>query len=314
MRFIDARGRSAGCVDILAFQRASGRRDIEIPRGDLAAILRRACEGRVRMVDGDHIVSLTQDEAGVDVSLARAGEQRFDLVIGADGLHSGVRQLAFGPEGQFVRHAGLYVATLPVADAGDGSAVTMYCEPGRAVAIHPVRGQAMAAFIWHSAPVPGFDHRDPVQHRHILATAYAGAGWRVPELLAQSREAEDLHFDAVSIVDLPQWSKGRVGLVGDAASCLSLFGDGSTLAMAGGHALADALAAMPDQPAMAFARFEATHRTLVAPKLKGLRAGAAMLVPKTSAGLAMRNLAARLLPMATAIGRVGSLVSQRHAA
>lgn len=107
------------------------------------------------------------------------------------------------------------------------------------------------AFMFRAPAVADFDHRDPDQHKRLLSAAYAGLGWRVPELLELVRAADDLYFDSVSRVHVPQWSRGRVTLVGDAASCVSLFGDGSTLAMIGAFTLADALSETTSPPACA---------------------------------------------------------------
>ena len=79
----------------------------------------------------------------------------------------------------------------------------------------------------------------------------------MPELLGRVRAADDLYFDSVSRVQVPTWSRGRIGLVGDAASCVSLFGDGSSLAMVGAFTLADALG--DDIPA-GLRAYDARHR------------------------------------------------------
>jgi 2-polyprenyl-6-methoxyphenol hydroxylase-like FAD-dependent oxidoreductase len=120
MRFIDARGRVAARVDTIGLQRASGRRDVEIARGDLAAILQEASRDSAEVLFNNAIRSLTQDTGGVDVTFESTPPRRFDLVVGADGLHSGVRRLVYGPELDFVHHAGLYVATLPLSRSFDG--------------------------------------------------------------------------------------------------------------------------------------------------------------------------------------------------
>jgi 2-polyprenyl-6-methoxyphenol hydroxylase-like FAD-dependent oxidoreductase len=210
-------------------------------------------------------------------------------VVGADGLHSTVRRLAFGPERDFVHNLGLYVATL-VIGSDEGTDIMLHNTPGRLVSIHPARGAALAAFIFRSTPVAGFDHRDLSQHKQIVMRAYEGAGWRIPALLERVAAADDLYFDSVSAVRLESWSRGRIGLLGDAASCVSLFGDGSSMAMAGAETLAAALVA---DPAEGFARYEAAHRRLVGPKQRRVGRSAGMLVPKTRAGLAVRDLAAR---------------------
>src|SRR5262245_44830466 len=122
MRFVTAQGAPAARVDLAALRRSEGgARDIELPRGALAAILADKSRGDAELIYDDHAQALAQDAGGVDVELARGGQRRFDLVVGADGLHSGIRRLAFGSESDFVRHAGLYVATVPLRrdfDAG----------------------------------------------------------------------------------------------------------------------------------------------------------------------------------------------------
>jgi 2-polyprenyl-6-methoxyphenol hydroxylase-like FAD-dependent oxidoreductase len=306
MSFVNATGRRVGRIDLRALQQAAGSREVELPRGDLAAILHQASRNDAEYVFHDAIVALRQDEHGVDVTFEHAQPRRFDLVVGADGLHSAVRRLAFGPEADFVHHLGLYVATVRL-DGLDGlldggREVVMYNAPGRAVAIHPSRGQALAFFAFRSPAVPDFDYRDIAQHKRLLAAAFQGGGWRVPELLKRVQAADDLYFDAVSEVRVRPWWQGRVALVGDAASCVSLFGDGSSLAMAGAFTLAEQLAASPGDHRLAFGRYEAQHRTLVDPKQRNIPRGASLLIPATRPGILARNLATRLWPLAAATG------------
>ncbi|MEV0718390.1 FAD-dependent oxidoreductase [Asanoa sp. NPDC050611] len=295
MRLVDDTGRSLARIPMPATRGD----EVELPRGDLAAVLLDAIRDDVELVWDDTVTALTTDAYGVDVTFERSAPRRFDVVVGADGLHSTVRRLAFGPEREYVRHLGLHVATLPLG-SDEGSDVLLHNTPGRLVSIHPARGAALAAFIFRSAPVPGFDHRNTTQHKQIVTTAYADAGWRVPELLDRLAAADDLYFDAVSAVRLPSWSRGHVTLLGDAASCVSLFGDGSSLAMAGAETLASALAA---DPATAFARYEAAHRRLVDPKQRRVGRAAGLLVPKTRLGLRARDLAARTVTAFRTAGR-----------
>ncbi|MEV7601181.1 FAD-dependent monooxygenase [Kitasatospora sp. NPDC089797] len=270
---------------------------LELPRADLAAALHEAARHEAEFVFGDTVTGLHADGAGVDVVFERAAPRRFDLVVGADGLHSTVRRLAFGPEREFVRPTGLLVATLPLGGpAPDPTEVLLHNVPGRLVSVHPGRGEAMAAFIFRHPGVTAADLRDVAAQRRIVTEAYRGVGWRVPDLLDAVRAAEDLYFDEVSLVDLPGWSRGRITLLGDAASCLSLLGEGSSLAIAGAHTLADALAQRPGDPAAALAHYEQTHRARVTPRQRAMRRSAALLVPATTLGLTTRNLAARLLP------------------
>jgi 2-polyprenyl-6-methoxyphenol hydroxylase-like FAD-dependent oxidoreductase len=313
MSFVNATGRRVGRVNLRALQQAAGSHEVELPRGDLASILYHASRDHAEFLFNDAIVALDQDEHGVSVTFDRAQPRRFDLVIGADGLHSAVRRVAFGPESDFVQHMGLYVATMRLEGLygllDGGREVIMHNTPGRAVAIHPSRGDALAFFAFRSPAVPGFDYRDTAQHKRLLAAAFADASWQVPELLKRVHAADDLYFDSVSQVRVRPWWHGRVALLGDAASCVSLFGDGSSLAMAGAFTLAAELAANPNDHRLAFRRYEASHRTLVDPKQRNIARGASLLIPATRRGILARNLATRLWPVGAAAG-----VLRRHLA
>ncbi|MBJ6761800.1 FAD-dependent monooxygenase [Myxococcaceae bacterium JPH2] len=303
LSFIDGSGHEVGRVNLRALQRASGSREVELPRGDLATILYQASQDSAEFLFGDSITGLSQDAHGVDVTLGQAGARRFDLVIGADGLHSAVRRLAFGPESDFVRHMGIFIATLPLErPLDDAREVILYNTPGRAISLHPSRGKALAAFMFRAPLEEGFDHRDTPQHKRLLTDAFSDDTWRVPELRRSIQATSELYFDSVSQVRLSQWANGRIALLGDAASCISLFGDGSSLAMAGAFTLAKALAAHPSDHRLAFRQYEADHRTWVAPKQRNSTLAASLLVPATGYGIRARNLATRLWPVAAAAG------------
>jgi 2-polyprenyl-6-methoxyphenol hydroxylase-like FAD-dependent oxidoreductase len=292
LAFVDASGRRVGRI---AVGKADGT-ELEVARADLAAVMHDAARERAEFVFGDSIAALHQDAAGVDVTFAAGGPRRFDLVVGADGLHSGVRRLVFGPACGFVRHLGMYVATVPLGHpAGDPSTVLMYNLPGRSVSVHPVNGNAMAAFIFRSPAIAGLDNRDTAVCKRVVLDAYRGGGWELPRLLDRVSAADDLYFDSVSRVRLPSWSQGRVALLGDAASCMSLFGNGSSLAITGAAALARALAATPDDCTAAFRAYEAEHRVRVRPTQRGRLVAGALLVPATRAGITARDLAVRVL-------------------
>ncbi|WP_433758596.1 FAD-dependent monooxygenase [Nocardia sp. CA-135398] len=302
MNFVNASGRRVARVDLKAFQGSAGDREVEIPRADLAAILLDASRESAEFLWGDTITGLSQHTDGVDVAFEHADPRSFDFVIGADGLHSVVRRLTFGDESEFVRHMGIYIATIRIdAPFGSDSEVLIYNTPGRALSVHPTKGRALAAFMFRHNGVPGFDHRDTELHKRLVIEAFTDQGWRVPELLDRVRDTDDLFFDSVSKGELPSWSDGRIALLGDAASCVSLFGDGSTLAIAGAYTLAEELAATPEDHETAFQRYETRHRVLVDPKLNGVATAASMLIPATKAGIALRNTATRVLPAVTAL-------------
>ncbi len=296
---VDGRGEAIGRIPVQVSADA-----VEIPRGDLAAILLDAGRDDVELVYGDSVVSLADDGHGVDVTFEHAGQRRFDLVIGADGLHSGVRALTFGPESRFVEHLGMYIATVTLdGPADDQRNVVMRSTPGRAVAVHPVTGRGAVAFIFREPSVPGLDRRDAAAHKRLVSAAYSGIGWRVPELLERVRVAEDLYFDSVSRVRLDNWSRGRVGLVGDAASCATVFGGGSGMAITGAATLAEALGGLSADPAAALRRYEQRQRKLIGWRRHTVGAVSHLLVPATRGGLAARNAGFRVWPAIDAARR-----------
>lgn len=279
-------GRRAGSVRLPGNDAAG----VEIPRGDLAAVLTDAAAEDAEYLRGDMITAMNQDAHGVDVTFAANPPRRFDYVIGADGLHSGVRRLAFGPERDYVRGLGLFVATATLPDENpDPREVLLYNVPGRAVSIHPSRGTALAALIFHG-DTSTHDHRDTEAHRRLIRDSYADTGWRAPELATHVAEAGDFYLDTVARVVIDSWSHGRVALVGDAASSVSLFGDGSSMAIAGAHTLAEELARGGADP---FARYEARHRVRTAPKHRGVGFARGLIVPGSRTSLAVRNLGVR---------------------
>src|SRR5262245_21618298 len=167
--FVDAYGHERASVGMKAFQGSAGDREVEIARADLAAILLSAANGSVEMRWGDSITALARDKGGADVTFDRAEPEHFDLVVGADGVHSAVRRLAFGPEARFVRYMGMYVATLPVDQPiGDEQQVIIFNTPGHAIAVRRVSGKAGAAFMFRHREVPDFDYRDLDRHKRLV--------------------------------------------------------------------------------------------------------------------------------------------------
>ncbi len=291
MKFVDADDRAIARVDI------TGATEVEVMRGDLVALLHEVTGAGVEYLFGDSIRQLEQDGDGVTVTFEHHGSRRFDLVIGADGLHSNVRRLAFGPESRHLRYKGHYFA-FANADAalGENRWVTMYNLPGKMAGIyrsgnHP---QAKAYFIFRSGPL-AYDHRDVEAHKRLVGDAFAGARrWRIPELLAAAMADPDFYFDALSQVHMDSWYSGRVVLVGDAAWCASpASGAGAELALVGAYRLAGELAAANGDHRAAFPRYQQSHRELVGKKQQ-IGPNVRLMVPRTSAGRWARNAFAQL--------------------
>jgi len=240
--------------------------DLEIVRGDLCQILMHRASG-VEVVFGNAIESITETSDRAEVTFRRGEPRTFDLVIGADGLHSNVRRLAFGKEAEFLRDLGMYlcVYTVPNELGLDGVEV-QYSELGRVAALWATRADAGAkACFGFAAAGRQVGLRDRRQQEEALKTVYAGIGWQVPRLLELTAGATDWYFDIAAQVDLKSWSCGRVALVGDAAYCASpMSGQGSSLALVGAYVLAGELAAASGDHRTAFAEYDRLLRPFVA--------------------------------------------------
>ncbi|WP_405143394.1 FAD-dependent monooxygenase [Sphaerisporangium sp. NBC_01403] len=304
LTFVDAAGRRAGHVDAQALRRAIPTDDLELPRGDLVKILHDATRDDVEYVFDDSITTMEQDDDGVTVAFERGETRRFDLVIGADGLHSIVRRLAFGEESRFVHHLGYYVAAADVSrDYGTGDQVVLYNAPGKMAGVYSYLDRATAIFVFRAPNVGGHDHRDISAQKRLLAEAFGDRAWRVPELLAQVSAAPDFYFDSVSQIRMAPWSRGRVSLAGDAAHCPALLsGHGTTLAMAGAYVLAGELHAAGGDHRRAFARYEDEHRAAVDEGLRKAGRGAAQLVPGSGPAIWARNQLSHLWVVPAAAG------------
>lgn len=237
--------------------------DIEILRGDLARILYDATREHTEYIFGDSITSLSEDDHGVTVAFERGAPRRFDLVIGADGLHSNTRRLAFGPEERFVRHLGVYCAIFTTANhLGLDHTGHAYRTGGRLVAMYSARHNTEAkAVFYFGSPALDLDRRDVARQQAVLAEHFTGNGWESDRLLHDMRYAPDFYFDSVGQVRMDAWTRGRVALLGDAAYCpSSLSGMGSGLALVGAYVLAGELAAARGDHRVAFARYEREMR------------------------------------------------------
>jgi 2-polyprenyl-6-methoxyphenol hydroxylase-like FAD-dependent oxidoreductase len=271
---------------------------LEILRGDLVDVLYKATKERVDYRFGTRVTALEQDDDGVGVTLSDGSGLRVDLVVGADGPHSAVRRLVFGPEERFVKPLGGYHAWFTAPDTAglDGWYLMHQAPGGLNASMRPSHDPsvAKAGLAFRSEPL-AYDRRDLDQQRKLLADRFTGVGWHAPELVSAAGVADDFYFDAFAQVHMDDWSSGRVTLVGDAGYCASpLSGMGTALALVGGYVLAGELGQAGDGLAItrvrgALDRYASLMRPYV-DKCQELPAGVDGYAPMSTTDIAITAL------------------------
>jgi len=294
LRIVDDAGRRLAGFGTSVFQEVAGGRFVTIRRSDLAYLLLERTRSTTEILFGDSIKGLCQKEDGVEVTFERAGSRIFGLVIGADGLHSKVRRLAFGLQSQFERSLGYSVAAFEASEyrPRDEDVYVLHNEPGRMlgrVALRDDRTLFLFVFVDPTSPsdAPG----GAAAQKSVLRRRYSGGGWGTSRILDELECADDLYFDRVSQIHMPRWSNGRIALVGDAAFSVSLMaGQGSALAMTAAYVLAGELGRPGASHDAAFRRYENLLRPYIETKQRAAWSFSSAHAPKTALGLLFRNL------------------------
>jgi 2-polyprenyl-6-methoxyphenol hydroxylase-like FAD-dependent oxidoreductase len=274
------------------------QRYVSIARSDLAAVIYDALGGAAELILGDSVQALVDDGDRVRVTFEHGRARDFDLVVGADGLHSRVRRLAFGPEESFERYLGIVVAAFEAEGyrPRDELIAMMYAGIGFQAVRLSLRDDVTLFLLTvrHEGPVPTDDR---AAQQALLRSRLADAGWETPAIVDLMPQSTTFYFDSVSQIRMPSWTLGRVALVGDAAAAPSfLAGQGSALAMVESYVLAAELAGCGDHRE-AFARYEQRLGPLLRSKQDAAVGLGLAFAPKSRRQLLLRNTVMRLMSL-----------------
>lgn len=311
LAFVDDHGRRVSGFDADVFRRALGGRFFSIPRGDLARVIFDTVESEVETLYSTSIERVQERDHGVEVELSGGRSRRFDVVVGADGLRSRVRERVFGPLERFERYLGYWAASFVASGyphREEGTYLS-YARPGRQISRYALRGERSAFLLVFVQDVPlDIAPHDVAAQKRVLRERFGADGWECPEILERLDGADDLYFDAVSQIRSPTWSSGRVALVGDAAYCPSLLaGSGAAFAMLGAYVLAGELKRAGGDPAAAFPAYERRLRPFIEDQQRSAARFASSFTPRTALGLSFRNAVLNLMR----IGPLGAWYARR---
>jgi len=296
--FVDKDNNQHGSMNYQKIKQALNNRAFTLLRSDLAKVIYDSLDKETKIIFGDTITEIQQDAEKVQVVLKSGVTRSFDLLVGADGLHSNARNLVFGNESQFEKYYGYYTSSFTTDDfINEGRAFSMFNVPNKQVAVYTIGKEKTATFfIFRSPEKLNYGYHDIKKQKQILKDEFMNVGWKCDELLSNIEKTSDFYFDSISQIKMENWSNGRISLVGDACYCPSLLsGKGSTLAMVGAYILAGELKLANGNYKPAFAQYENIFKPFIYKKQKSAQSFAKSFVPKSNFGIWLRNQVFKLM-------------------
>jgi len=297
LTFVDKNNRRRGGMNYRKVVKWMNGRAFTLLRSDLAKTIYNNLDKDIEIIFGDKISKIEQSEHEVLVTFQSGITRSFDLVVGADGLHSNVRNMIFGDEAQFEKYYGYYTASYTIPNPKGDKEFSMYNVPSKQVALYPTNENTSAVlYVFASPEKLSYNHHDIEEQKQILRNQFKNIGWRCSDLISKIDTAPDFYFDVVSQIQMKNWSKNRVVLVGDACDCPSLLsGQGSTLAMVGAYILAGELKNANGNFKVAFEQYQHIFKEFIDDKQLLAQKFAKQFVPKSKFGIWLRNVVVGLM-------------------
>lgn len=299
LRMVDSRGRTRGGYPSKVLQGLAGGRIASLARADIAAAIYQALDPSVETIFGDSIAAIQDKGAQARIHFEYGAPRDVDLIVGADGLHSKVRQLAFGEESRYEFPMGCHVASFELAGyrPREEGLYVAHTAPGRYIARFPMRGDRTLFFvILRDEHLPDGVLTTDTERKKALRHALSDMGWECPAILSALDAVDNIYFDSISQIRMDAWTNGRVALLGDAAACPSLIaGEGAGMALAGAYVLAGELHRHGPDLQAALRGYQSRMQPYASRKQRYAEGLVPSFVPRTSLGVHARDLATLLM-------------------
>ena len=269
---------------------------IQITRDEIENVLYEHAKDKAEYRFSVSAEKINQDEPGVvQVEFTDGKQEEFDLVIGTDGLHSAIRELTFDQSDVTKHYFGLQLAAYKLENfVGLKNKFEYHMEKNRFMVLYSCRdGKLGCVFVWQSDD----KQAPPVEQRwDFLKEQYRDAGPLAKKVIELFPDTSPMLMDSFLQIEMKQWHKGRVVLIGDAAHSLTvLSGQGASSAFADACYLSRAL--VQGEPEEAFKTLEESMYTAVSEMQSSSRKAAYWYVPRNRARQIIRDNGMRLMPI-----------------